>query len=106
MLDGTYRRETPAKPGHLPTGRIKFGTESNGAFRNVTITNCVFDYSLGLALETVDGATIEDVCITNLTMRDVINAPIFLRIGARMRGPDGVPIGTLRHVTINNLVAS
>ena len=43
------------------TGRIKFGTESNGGFKNVTISNCVFDGCQGLALETVDGAIFEDV---------------------------------------------
>lgn len=105
LLNGTYQRLTPAEPGHLPTGRIKFGTESNGGFRNVTISNCVFDYSCGLALETVDGAALEDVTITNITMRDVTNAPIFLRIGARMRGPEGTPIGSLRRVTISNVIA-
>ena len=26
------------------TGRIKFGTESNGGFKNITISNCVFNY--------------------------------------------------------------
>lgn len=105
MFDGTYQRLTPAKPGHLPTGRIKFGTESNGGFKNITISNCVFDFSCGIALETVDGALLEDVTITNITMRDVINAPIFLRLGARMRGPEGTPIGSLRRVTISNIVA-
>ena len=39
-----------------PTGRIKFGTESNGGFKAITITNCVFECCRGLALETVDGA--------------------------------------------------
>jgi polygalacturonase len=105
MLDGTFQRQTPVKPGHLPMGRIKFGTESNGGFKNITVSNCVFDYSCGLALETVDGALLEDVTITNLTMRDVINAPIFLRLGARMRGPEGAPVGSLRRVTISNVVA-
>lgn len=105
LLDGTCQRLTPAKPGHLPTGRIKFGTESNGGFKNITISNCVFEYSCGLALETVDGALLEDVTITNITMRDVINAPIFLRIGARMRGPEGTPVGSIRRVTISNIVA-
>lgn len=105
MLDGTCLRLTQAKPGHLPTGRIKFGTESNGGFKNITISNCVFDYSCGIALETVDGALLEDVTITNITMRDVINAPIFLRLGARMRGPEGTPIGSLRRVSISNIVA-
>jgi polygalacturonase len=53
------------------TGRIKFGTESNGGFKNIAISNCVFDGCSGLAIETVDGAVIEDVSVTNLTMRDV-----------------------------------
>jgi len=26
------------------TGRIKFGTESNGGFRNITISNCTFEF--------------------------------------------------------------
>jgi len=86
-----------------PTGRIKFGTESNGGFKNITISNCVFDYCRGLALETVDGGLLEDVTITNLTMRDIVNSPIFLRLGSRMRGPEGTPVGRLRRVTISNV---
>lgn len=31
-----------------PTGRIKFGTESNGGFKNITVSNCVFDRAIGL----------------------------------------------------------
>lgn len=107
FLDGTYKREKyDAVPdGKGPTGRIKFGTESNGDFKNITISNCVFDYCRGLALETVDGSNLEDVTISNITMRDVVNAPIFLRLGARMRGPENVPVGHLRRVIISNVVA-
>src|SRR2546421_6123781 len=43
-----------------------------------TVSNCVFDYSRGFALESVDGALLEDVTITNVTMRDVA-VPFFLR---------------------------
>jgi polygalacturonase len=100
FLDGTYKRTMKS-----PTGRIKFGTESNGGFKNITISNCVFTNCRGLALETVDGGLIEDVTITNITMRDIVNAPIFLRIGSRMRGPAGVPVGELRRVIISNVVA-
>jgi polygalacturonase len=103
LLDGTRTRHGPHRAD--PTGRIKLGTESNGAFRNITITNCVFDYSRGLALEAVDGAVIEDVTISNLTMRDIGNAPIFIRLGARLRGPDGAEIGAVRRVKISNVVA-
>ena len=106
LLDGTYKRnvkEAPDRDG--PTGRIKFGTESNGGFKNITISNIVFDHCRGLALETVDGGILEDVTISNITMRDVVNSPIFLRLGRRMRGPAGAPVGKLRRVQINNLVA-
>ena len=104
LLDGTYRREV--EYGHGPTGRIKFGTESNGGFRNITISNCVLEYGRGLAIESVDGGSIEDVSISNVTMRDVVNAPIFVRLGRRMRGPEGVPIGVVRRVSISDVVAS
>jgi len=36
-------------------------------------------------------------------MRDIRNAPIFLRLGARMRGPAEIPIGTLKRVLISNV---
>jgi polygalacturonase len=49
----------------------------------------------GIALETVDGAILEDITITNITMRNVTTAPIFLRLGARLRGPVGTKPGTL-----------
>ena len=106
LLDGTFKRnvtEAPDRDG--PTGRIKLGTESNGGFKNITISNIVFDHCRGLALETVDGGLLEDVSITNITMRDVMNSPIFLRLGRRMRGPEGTPVGKLRRVNISNIVA-
>lgn len=106
MLDGTWKKFDPAQ--RVPrTGRIKFGTESNGGFKNITIANCVFDGCQGLALETVDGALFEDVTITNLTMRDLVSAPIFLRLGSRLRGPaESTKTGTLQRVVISNVVCS
>jgi len=106
LLDGTYKRnvtEAPDRDG--PTGRIKLGTESNGGFKNITISNIVFDHCRGLALETVDGGSLEDVTITNITMRDVTTSPIFLRLGRRMRGPAGTTVGKLRRVTISDVIA-
>lgn len=105
MLDGSFGRTTTAAPDRDgPTGRIKLGTESNGTFRNITISNVVFNRSRGLALETVDGALLEDVTISNITMREVSNAPFFLRLASRMRGPAGTPVGMLRRVSISNVV--
>ena len=105
LLDGTYKRFGPdVRVPH--TGRIKFGTESNGGFRNITVSNCVFEGCQGLALESVDGALLEDVTITNISMRDIMSAPIFLRLGSRMRGPAGAAVGTIKRVIISNLVCS
>ncbi len=104
VLDGSFKREYNKFGYGSPTGRIKLGTESNGDFRNITISNCVFEYCRGLALETVDGSKLEDVTITNITMRDIGNSPIFLRLGKRMRGPGGVPVGELRRIIISNVV--
>src|SRR6185295_16852901 len=45
LLDATYKRNVREAPDHDgPTGRIKFGTESNGGFKNITISNVVFDH--------------------------------------------------------------
>ena len=104
LLDGTFKRTVKYTRG--PTGRLKFGTESNGGFKNITIANIVFDYSRGLAIESVDGGPIEDVAITNLTMRDIVNAPIFIRLGDRARGPNQPPPGVIKRVRISNVVAS
>uniref|UniRef100_Q01X09 Glycoside hydrolase, family 28 n=1 Tax=Solibacter usitatus (strain Ellin6076) TaxID=234267 RepID=Q01X09_SOLUE len=106
LLDGTYKRTVQRAPDRDgPTGRIKIGTESEGDFRNITISNVVFDTSRGLALESVDGAHIEDVAVSNLTMRNVSNAPIFLRLRSRMRAPEGTPIGSIKRITISNVIA-
>jgi polygalacturonase len=102
LLDGTWKKF--ADDAKVPrTGRIKFGTESNGGFKNITVSNCVFDGCRGLTIESVDGAIVEDVSCTNLTMRDIFEAPIFLRLGARMRGPAGVAVGVMRRVILGNI---
>ena len=107
-LDGSFKRTVKygGARDRGPTGRIKFGTESSGGFRNITITNSVFDYCRGLAIESVDGGPIEDVAIDNITMRDIANAPIFVRRGNRARTPGEPPPGVIRRVTISNVVAS
>src|SRR6266540_3846953 len=105
FLEGTYKREYNKYSHNSPTGRIKFGTESNGGFKNITISNCVFDYCRGFALESVDGGFLEDITITNITMRDITNPPFFLRLGNRARGPkETTTVGRLRRVLISNVV--
>ena len=107
FLDGTFGRTQQRAPDRDgPTGRIKLGTESSGGFRNIVVSNCVFDRSRGVAVETVDGGDVEDVTLTNLTMRDVTTAPLFLRVGNRGRTPGDPPPGRMRRIAISNVVAS
>jgi polygalacturonase len=112
VLDGTWKKfDGTTDRGKVGgTGRIKCGTESNGGFINITVSNCVFEGCQGLALETVDGALLEDIAVSNITMRDVISCPIFLRLGSRLRGPKGsgdqsTVVGTLRRVLISNITS-
>jgi len=105
LLDATFKRIGPDDKAPR-NGRIKLGTESNGGFRNITISNWVIDDCRGLALETVDGALLEDISISNITMRGITDVPLFLRLGSRMRGPDGIPVGKLRRVNISDIVVS
>ena len=75
LLDGTM------KPSADGNGRIKFGTESSGGFRNCTVSNCTFRSCKGLALEEVDGGTMENITIDNLTMMDVVTYAIYIVTG-------------------------
>ncbi len=102
VIDGTWKK---MPVGHHGYGRIKLGTESNGGFKNITITNCVFDHCYGIALETMDGGLTEDIAISNITMRGIGFPPLFLRLGSRMRGPAGAPVGRLRRIAIQNIVS-
>ncbi len=103
VLDGTWKK-FPEGGRPYGTGRIKCGTESNGGFINITITGCVFEGCQGYALETVDGALLEDITISNTTMRDIISGPLFMRLGVRLRGPkDTTKVGTLKRILVNNL---
>jgi hypothetical protein len=90
---------------------LKMGTESNGGFQNIAITGCVIYNTrlAGVALEIVDGGTMDCVVVSNITMNKV-GAPIFLRLGNRARpfkedmGKPG--IGIMRNITISNIEAT
>lgn len=79
---------------------IKFGTESLGGFKNVTIDNIRIEdtFRSAIAIESVDGAEIENVQVSNVYAVNTGNA-IFIRLGHR----SGEQPGYLRNVTIKDV---
>ena len=86
---------------------LKFGTETNGGFENILIENVeIKDTRItGISIESVDGAVIDGVTIRNVKMQNV-NAPIFVHVGKRMRGPSGRAIGKIKNITLENITAA
>ncbi len=101
LLDGTMM---PQRGGQ---GRIKFGTESSGGFRNVTVANCTFRACKGLAIEEVDGGILENITINNISMMDVINYPIYITTGKRNRSPGLTNhLSRMKNILISNVIAT
>jgi len=106
LMDGTFKtafKDEAPDAKHSITGRLKLGTESNGGFKNIAVSNCVFEHSRGICIESADGGIIEDVVMDNITMRDITDTPFFIRLNARMRGPEGTPVGICRRITLSNI---
>ncbi len=66
---------------------IKIGTETSGTFEDITITNCtVYDTRIdALSIMTVDGARIERISMSNISLRNIKGSAIFIRQGNRNR---------------------
>lgn len=79
---------------------LKLGTESFGGFRNITIKNIKIKdtFRSAIALESVDGATLENVRIDSIEAVNTGNA-FFIRLGHR-RGKNP---GSISNVEISNL---
>ena len=102
FLDGTY---VPEKVNWV-CGRIKLGTESNGGYRNITISNCSCMWSSGLAFEEVDQGRMENIVVSNISMSHVHHYPIYITTGCRNRGPkERTDVSSARDIYINNVVA-
>jgi polygalacturonase len=104
FLEGTLVDGTMQRGGG--TGRIKFGTEANGGFRNVTVANCTFRACHGLALEEVDGGILENITINNISMMDVAGYPIYITTGKRNRGPNVTQPSRARNIFISDIIAT
>ena len=81
---------------------IKFGTASNGGFKNIRIiNNTVYDtYRSAITFAAVDGGFVEEVVVDSLRSYNTGNV-IFLRIGER-RPPLK---GSMENISISNLYA-
>ena len=91
---------------------FKFGTESSGDFKNVAVSNLVMlprekghPPHSGISLEAVDGAHIDGVVISSISMEGVL-IPIFIRRGNRGRGLTNPIPGTIQNVSISKIVAT
>jgi hypothetical protein len=95
--DGIYIANCTIKSS---ASAIKFGTASYGGFKNVVIKDIqVFDtFRSAIAIESVDGAIIENIEISNITAVNTGNA-IFIRLGHR----SGDKAGSIKNVNIKNI---
>lgn len=104
LMDGTKQTNVTIVPDRDgPTGRIKLGTESSTCFKDILVKDCRFTHCRGLAIETVDGAELRDVEFRDITMNDICNSPIYIRLGDRMRSPKGTAASIIDGVRISNV---
>ena len=98
---------------------LKLGTETHDRFENIQFRNCHLyadsDVSLdrpisGVAIESVDGAQLTNITVSDLTMNKV-RAPIFVRLGhrggnsTRTRQVEPRVPGRIENVVIRNIQA-
>ena len=89
---------------------VKFGTASNGGFKNIRVSHITLNdiQAAGIALEIVDGGTLDGVTLDHFTMSKV-GVAIFIRLGdMARRWTDDQPkraIGVLKNVSISDVVA-
>ena len=97
---------------------LKVGTDTQGDFRDVLVRNCQIGgvehdpsglkhrcSDSGVSLEMVDGGTLENFLIENITI-DRAWSPFFLRLEDRGRvkpGDPKPPVGTLRRIAISHV---
>lgn len=85
---------------------FKIGTESKGAVRNVTVSNIAMRRVrlCGIEILSVDGAEIDTVNVSNVTM-DHVGGAFFIRLGQRGLNEKIARPGCVRNVSITNVTA-
>lgn len=107
VLDGTYKLSDYGSTDNSGVlGRIKLGTDSVGGFRHILISDCTCDNTRGLQLGAIDGGILEDVSFTNISLRNPVNHPLFVRLSARNRAPVGTGVATVRGVQFSDINVS
>lgn len=90
---------------HVNCHAVKIGTETHSDIKHVLVKNVLADARYGTAIESVDGATVEDVVYDGITMTGC-SVPVFIRLGNRGRvyagGPAIAPLSAMRNITIRN----
>jgi polygalacturonase len=101
---------------------LKFGTESTGGFRNISISNCIIKPSRqtatiygkpagisGIALEMVDGGVMENITISNIIIEGP-QVPLFVRLGNRGRKhieeASEPRVGSIKNISLSNITAT
>lgn len=86
---------------------IKLGTETNGGFKNIAISNCaIYDTCFTeLAIEIADGGEIDGITATGLVMKNV-GSPLLIILTDRRRAPSDATIGSIKNVVIDNITAT
>jgi len=66
---------------------IKIGTETAGGFYDITVQNCVVYDTRGdaIGIMTVDGARIERINISDISLRNIKGTAVFIKMGNRNR---------------------
>jgi hypothetical protein len=82
---------------------LKFGTASAGVYKNIKVRNLlVYDtYRSAIAIESVDGGSMEQIDIQNVVAKNTGNA-IFIRLGHRNTTGN---VGMLKNIYIANIKA-
>lgn len=101
LIDGT--RSTNSR-NHV--GRIKFGTEGTGGYRNCLVAHCYFETSMGLVLGQADGGILENVIVSNITMKDTRKYGIYLATGERNRTPVAGAVSRMKNIVLTDITAT
>lgn len=90
---------------------IKIGTETSGFFEDITIQNCtVYDTrNDAIGLMSVDGARMERIIVSNIVVRNIKGAAIFIRLGNRGRvyRKNGMPAkGSVQNIIVKDVIGT